>query len=132
MVQELVVLGWSVALLFVHIVIQGTLATSKTGLAYNVSARDSGIHGNGLYAGRAYRALWNFLETFPAFIALVLALTISNRNTEMTALLAWVWLGARVFYLPLYLFGIPYLRTLVWAVSFTALVMLLTRFMGWV
>ena len=27
---------------------------------------------------------------------------------------AWVWLGARVLYLPLYWAGVPRIRTLVW------------------
>jgi uncharacterized MAPEG superfamily protein len=30
---------------------------------------------------------------------------------------AWLWFGARIAYIPIYLLGIPYIRTLVWTVS---------------
>jgi len=42
---------------------------------------------------------------------------LANRNTPHTALGAQLYFWARVAYLPIYLAGIPYLRTAVWAVS---------------
>ena len=40
---------------------------------------------------------------------------------------AATWFGARIVYLPLYLAGIPYIRSLVWAVSILGLALMLFR-----
>jgi uncharacterized MAPEG superfamily protein len=37
----------------------------------------------------------------------------------------WIWLGARVVYLPLYGFGVPRIRTLVFMVSMAGLGMVI-------
>ena len=44
--------------------------------------------------------------------------TIVASTTAGTALGAQIYLWARVAYLPVYVIGIPYLRTVVWAVGF--------------
>ena len=38
---------------------------------------------------------------------------------------AWVWLIARVVYVPLYAFGVPYVRSLVWLVAAGGLVLVI-------
>jgi uncharacterized MAPEG superfamily protein len=47
----------------------------------------------------------------------MLAWSVVLRNSPHTALGAELYVGARLAYLPIYLAGIPYLRTAVWAVS---------------
>jgi uncharacterized MAPEG superfamily protein len=81
-------------------------------------------------AGRLGRALKNLLETYPAFIALVLALAVTGETGGTAATGAWVWLVARVVYVPLYAFGVPAVRTLCWCVSVVGLVMMLVRLMA--
>jgi uncharacterized MAPEG superfamily protein len=81
----------------------------------------------GVYPGRAQRALDNFKETYPAFIALALALQVTGHTGGNGALGAWLWFGGRVVYLPLYLFGVPVIRTAVYGVTLAGLVMMLTR-----
>ncbi len=119
---ELMVLAWSVMLLFAHVLLQSGSATLETGLGYNAGARDEGREPKGVFAGRAQRALRNFQETYPVFIGLALALAVSGRTGGYGAQGAWVWIVARVIYIPLYLAGVPYLRTLVFAVSIWGLV----------
>jgi uncharacterized MAPEG superfamily protein len=71
--------------------------------------------------GRARRAGSNILESLPAFLALTIlsiVLEIDNYN------LAMFWIGSRVLYYFTYMFGILYLRTLVWGVSIVCLVMM--------
>jgi uncharacterized MAPEG superfamily protein len=126
---ELAVLAWSVVLLLVHVVIQGSLATLTTGVDYNASARDQ-ERSPGLYGGRAKRALANLLETYPAFVALALALVVSNRAGGYGATGALIWIAARVVYVPLYLFGVPVVRSIVWLVSLAGLVMMLVRLLA--
>ena len=42
---------------------------------------------------------------------------------------AILWFVARIAYVPLYLLGIPYLRSLVWAASMLGLLLMLIRFL---
>jgi uncharacterized MAPEG superfamily protein len=67
-------IGWSVVLLVVHILLQGWTATKELGSQWNAGPRDEGRKPSGHLAGRAERASANFRETYPAFIALALAL----------------------------------------------------------
>ncbi len=67
-------IGWSVVLLVVHILLQGFTATKELGSKWNAGPRDQGLKPTGHLAGRAERASNNFRETYPAFIALALAL----------------------------------------------------------
>ena len=123
---ELQLLGWSVLLLFAHIAVQSGFAVPHRGLAWSAGPRDEG-QPLGTYPGRAQRALENFKETYPAFIALALALAVSGRTGGGGTLGAWMWFAGRIVYLPLYLFGVPWLRTLAYGVSLAGLILMLTR-----
>lgn len=125
--NELIYLGVSVVLLFVHTFLQGGLSTAELGLAYNASPRDEGLQPKGVLAGRAARAASNYRETYPAFIALALALAVSGHTGGLGAWGAGLWFWARVVYLPLYLSGVPYIRTLAWAVAGLGLLFMLIR-----
>lgn len=127
----LTIVGWSVVLLFSQIAVHASLAAMRTGLPYNASPRDTENLQRGVVEGRAWRALRNFLETYPAFIALALALVLAQRVTPHAENGAWLWLGARALYVPAYLAGIPYVRTLIWAASIVGLVWMLSALMGW-
>jgi uncharacterized MAPEG superfamily protein len=124
-------LGLSVVLLIVQIVLQATLSVLHHGLPYSVSARDGVAPPYSIMEGRATRALWNLLETYPAFVALALGLVLASRSNLHAENGACLWLGARVIYIPVYLAGIPYLRTFVWAASLVGLLMMLFPLMGW-
>jgi uncharacterized MAPEG superfamily protein len=122
---ELRILGLSVVWLLVHILAQAATVTRERGLNWNMGARDEISPSLGPMAGRAQRALANYSETWPAFIALALALTVSGRAGGTGAVGAALWLCARVLYLPLYLYGIKYWRTAVYAVSWIGLALML-------
>lgn len=124
---ELIVLGWSVVLLALLIALQSQLSTFERGLGWNAGPRDDAKEPLGPIAGRAERALKNFLETYPAFIGLALALAVSGRTGGLGALGAWLWFGARVAHVPLYLFGVTYVRSLAWALSAAGLGLMLIR-----
>jgi len=114
---ELVLLGWSVVLLVVHILAQSGAMTKETGLEWNASARDGGPKAESVMAGRSERALKNFLETYAAFVGLALALAVTGKTGGLGALGAHLWFWGRAVYLPLYLAGIPYIRSIVWAIA---------------
>lgn len=130
MTTELTVLAWSVILLLVTIVFQAATTTASVGLDYNVSNRDEGRQPKSVTASRAKRALANFLETYPAFVALALALAVTGKSGGIGASGAILWIVGRALFLPIYVIGIPYVRTLAWAASIVGLVMMLARLMG--
>jgi uncharacterized MAPEG superfamily protein len=117
MTVELQMLVWSVVLGFVYIFVAAGLATAQRGLKWNASNRDGDAKPITGMAARADRARGNFLETFVFFAAAVLVLLLTHRNTAATALGTQVYFWARVIYLPIYMIGIPYVRTLVWIAS---------------
>ena len=128
MPTELMVLGASVVLLVVHVMLQGQTATRERGLEWNAGPRDGAEKPLGPLAGRAARALANYQETYPAFIALALGLATTGQTGGLGAAGAIVWLVARLVYIPLYLLGVPYVRSLAWTVSMLGLLLMLIRF----
>jgi uncharacterized MAPEG superfamily protein len=125
MAIEIKWLAWSIALGLAYVLIAATLGTQQRGLKWNASNRDGELKALTGAAARAARANANFLETFPFFAAAVLAVVLTKTNTAHTAFGAALYFWARLAYLPIYIVGIPYLRTVVWAVSFWGLLQLL-------
>lgn len=68
---------------------------------------------------RVTRAGANLQESLSAFLALCLLAIIQQVDLSQAAL---AWLVLRVTYIPCYLFGIVYLRSLVWGASLASLV----------
>jgi uncharacterized MAPEG superfamily protein len=111
----------SVGLLMLHVFLQSTLAVRETGTAWNAGPRDTEVKLKSALAGRAKRASANFRETYPGFVALVLALAIGGDAVNLGLIGALVWFAARIVYIPLYLGGVAYIRSYVWLVAMTGL-----------
>ncbi len=125
MTTELTVLAWGCLLALVHIFAAGQARTRQYGAKWNMGARDEAVPEPSPVVGRLSRAQANFFETFPIVVAVIAILAISGRANGTSALGAWIWLGGRVVYLPLYAFGVPVVRSLVFTVSFIGLAMML-------
>ncbi|MDH5823889.1 MAPEG family protein [Luteimonas sp. RD2P54] len=117
MPTEIQMLAWAIALGIAQLFLAAAAMTHQRGLKWNASARDGQPPPLTGIAARLDRALRNFLETFPFFAAAALALVATGGNDGATALAAQAYFWARVAYVPLYAFGVPYLRSLVWAVA---------------
>jgi uncharacterized MAPEG superfamily protein len=122
---ELKILTLGAVLLFVHIFTATRFKTAQYGRKWNVGARDEELSPPSPIAGRVMRAQANFEETFPIAIVALLGVVLANRTSASTALGGWIWLGARIVYLPLYAAGIPVIRTIVFVISMVGLVMVL-------
>ena len=122
---EIQMLAWSIALGLAHVLIGAVLMTRQRGMKWNASARDGEAAPLTGVAARVERATRNFLETFPFFAAAVLAVAAADRMSADSALGAQVYFWARLAYLPIYAAGIPYLRSLAWAVSLWGLLQVL-------
>jgi uncharacterized MAPEG superfamily protein len=108
---------WSVVLGFVHIIASSHAASLQRGYRWTASARDEPVQPLTGMAGRFERALKNFLETFPLFVALVFVAQLSGIHNQLTEWGSFLYLGARVAYLPLYAFGVFLVRSLAWNVA---------------
>jgi uncharacterized MAPEG superfamily protein len=125
MAMELQIVALGALLLLVHIFAAVHLKTKQYGRKWNVGARDEALPPLDPLAGRLARAQANFQETFPIAIVALLGVVIAGRTSGWTALGGWIWLSARIIYLPLYAFGTPVVRTLVFTISIAGLVMVL-------
>jgi uncharacterized MAPEG superfamily protein len=122
---ELRILAFGAVLLLVHIIAAVQVKTKQYGREWNVSARDEALPPLNPLAGRLARAQANFAETFPIAIVALIGVVVADRTSALTALGGWIWLGARIVYLPLYAAGIPVIRTLVWTISVIGLAIVL-------
>ena len=122
---ELTMLALAVALGLFQLVIAARAGNSQRGLSWNVGARDAAAPPVGKVAGRLERSFRNFMETFPFFAALIVLCALAGRHNWATVWGAQLYLAARILYLPLYGFGVPVLRTLVWLVATLSIILLL-------
>lgn len=125
MAIELQMLGWATVLGFVYVFVAAGLVSWQRGLKWNIGNRDDTLQPLGKYAQRANRASRNFLETFPFFAAITLAVVVADRTGAQTALGAEIYLISRLIYLPVYIIGIPYLRSLAYIASIWGILQLL-------
>jgi uncharacterized MAPEG superfamily protein len=129
--SELTCLELSVALWLVHVLVQATAGNLELPIGYLFTSRDKPAAVRGSLYGRATRALANYVENLTPFVAVALALMVTQRMGSSGALGATIWILARIVYIPIYLFDVVYARTAVWALSIVGLVMMLSRLIGW-
>ena len=124
MAFELQMLAAAVILGIIHLLWAAMAAQPQRGLKWNTGPRDEPVVLTGV-AGRLERAFANFRETFPFFAALVLLDYLGGRLGELTSFGALIYVAARAVYIPLYAFGVPYVRSLTWVASMVGILMLL-------
>ena len=125
MATELLVLALAAVLLVVHIMLAGHVRTRQYGTEWNMGARDAEMPPLNPVAGRLLRAQANYQETLPVAVIALLGVVVAGKTSDHTAVAAWVWLAARVAYLPLYASGVPKVRTLVWGIGTLAILAVL-------
>ena len=76
------------------------------------------------WAQRSAKVHANMVENLAPFAALVLVAQVAGVATETTALGAAIFFWARVVHTAVYTFGIPWLRTLSFAVSWIGMVII--------
>jgi uncharacterized MAPEG superfamily protein len=122
---EIRIAAFGALLLVVQIIIATQGKNMQYGAKWNIGARDEPVPPPKPIAGRLIRAQANFLETFPIAIVALLGVVLANKTSGSTALGGWIWLGARIVYIPLYAAGVPVVRTLAWTVSIVGLAMVI-------
>lgn len=125
MQTELTLLGWTLVLALIQILLPAALRNRETGSAYNLSARDQDGPPLGTITARLQRAQRNLFETLPIFAIALLIAHVTERESVLTLYGAWIYLIARIIYVPLYAAGIALLRTLTWLVAMLGLALIL-------
>lgn len=114
---ELTMLALASVLGIFQLFIYAIWVNHEKGLEWNLSARDEPGKPVSKVAGRLERAFRNFMETYPFFAAAVIVAAIARKDSSLTFWGTQIYLAARIVYLPLYAFGVPVLRTVVWLIS---------------
>ncbi len=125
MTTELTYLALTLILALVQVFLPAGARTVEFGSKWNAGPRDETPAAKKPLTGRLERAQANLFETLPLFIGAVLIAHVAGRNGVLTEWGAALYFWARVVYVPLYAFGVPYVRSLVWTVSFVGLVLIL-------
>lgn len=127
MTPELTALTLAGLLQMVQFVLFAIPANMELGTGYTSSARDRPPSRQmSPRTGRLQRALNNHFEGLILFTLAVVVVTLGNQSTPLTQACAWVYLAARILYIPAYAFGWRPWRSAIWFVGFAAtLVMML-------
>ncbi len=125
MSPEFILVAFSLILAIVQIGAAGMARTAELGAKWNAGPRDGDAPPPGKLAGRLMRAQANLFETLPLFIGAVVVASIEGKFGVLTFWGAHLYVFARVIYLPLYAFGVPYIRSLVWLIGLAGLVMII-------
>ena len=76
-------------------------------------------------AGRLQRAMNNHFEGLILFTIAVVVITYTDQSDQKTMLFAFTYLGARILYVPAYVFGLAPWRSLIWVIGLAATVAML-------
>ena len=126
MTTELTYLAWALVLAVVQILLADVARTRQYGLKWNTSARDAEVPPLKPVPARLIRAQNNLFETLPLFaIAVLIAVVAQKDGSALTIWGSRLYVWGRVVYVPLYAFGVPTIRSLVWTVSLVGLLMVI-------
>ena len=96
-------------------------ANVQLGTGYTSSPRDRPpLRQLSLRTARLQRALTNHFEALVLFTLAVVVVTLGNQSSPVTQYAAYIYLAARVLYVPAYAFGLRPWRSAIWAVGFFA------------
>lgn len=128
MTPELTALALAGLLQAVQFILFAVPANLELGTRYTSGPRDKAPERPlSTLTGRMQRAMNNHFEGLILFTLAVLVVTVSGQSTATTAILAYVYLAARILYVPAYALGLTPWRSAIWAVGwFATLALLLT------
>jgi uncharacterized MAPEG superfamily protein len=124
MTPELITLALAVFLQLGQITLAGWSMNRDVGAEWNAGPRDEEPEFSPL-TGRLRRAVANHFEALTLFTIAVLIVSLSGKTGALTATCAWVWLAARILYVPAYAFGWSPWRSVIFGIATLATVVML-------
>ncbi|MBI1239549.1 MAG: hypothetical protein GC199_09435 [Alphaproteobacteria bacterium] len=129
MTVELTMLAYSVALLFVLVLIQATAGVLAQGLMPMANSRDD-LKAPSIFQARTKRLVDNHREGLILFAPLVLLAAHLDISTATTILGSQLFFYSRVGHALIYLFAVPMVRPLFWAVGIVGTIMIFLALFG--
>jgi uncharacterized MAPEG superfamily protein len=123
---EMQILFCAIVLGIIQLLVAVLAALAVRGLPWAAGPRDEPGAPLGKFGGRLDRVYRNFMETFAFFAAAVLLAHALDKSTANSVLGAQIYIWARILYIPAYVFGIPFLRTLIWTASLVGIIMVMS------
>lgn len=124
MTPELTVLALAGLVQAVQFVAYSVTANQQVGTRVSMGPRDVAPQLSGT-AARLQRALNNHFEGLIMFTLAVVVVAAGGQSTGLTATCAWIYLVARIVYVPAYALGWTPWRSVIWAVGFFATVLMI-------
>lgn len=131
MTPELTVLALAALWQVIQITLMAIPANLELGTAKTLSPRDPERLKTPLMdqvsprTGRLHRAMNNHFEGLILFTVAVVVVTLGEASSPLTTTCAWIYLAARIVYVPAYAFGWVPWRSVFWAVGLCATVIML-------
>lgn len=126
MTSELTVLTLAALLQVAQFVLYAVPANLELGPGYTMSARDrEPSRPLSDRTARLGRAFGNHFEGLILFAIAVAVIQMSGQNSTFTATCAWVYLIARVVYVPAYAMGLRPHRSVIWGIGLMATLLML-------
>lgn len=124
MTAELIVLALAGLLQGLQFAAFSVAANLQVGPKVAMGPRDVAPHLTGT-AGRLQRALSNHFEGLAMFTLAVVVVTLGGESSAVTRACAWIYLLARVIYVPAYVLGWSPGRSIIWSVGFAATILMI-------
>jgi len=121
MTPELTALALAGLLQVAQVALFALPADLETGIPYALSPRDTPpARPISRRSGRLQRAMNNHFEGLVLFTLAVAVVTLGEKSSVVTQAAAWVYLAARILYVPAYVFGWVPWRSVIWSAGFLA------------
>lgn len=124
MTPELTVLALAGLLQGVQFALFAVPANLHLGTRVTMGPRDQPI-ALPIRTGRLQRALDNHFQGLILFTLAVVVATLSGQTSGFTTACAWIYLAARVLYVPAYAFGWVPWRSVIWGAGFAATMLMI-------
>lgn len=108
-----------------NVYLAGAMLFARIGLVAYTGPRDT-LPDDSRYRARALKAANNFSENLPVFLTLgLLALILPDADAVLAELGAMIFVLARAVYIPVYVAGVPFVRSVVYSVGALGLIAML-------
>ncbi len=117
MTPETTVFLLTLGLGIIHLGIGAIVQIFEVGAPALLGARDNLPPRENVFGIRGERANHNFKETLPWALGLLLLVQVTGNANAVSAVGAWTYFWGRVVFLPLYVFGVPMVRSFAFGAS---------------
>ena len=123
MTTDLWALAAALLLAAVQLTLSSVLSLRQLGGAWIAGPRDEPREVTGT-SGRFVRAYRNLLEILPQFVAALFLVHASQTAGSLTAVGAWLFVIARVLYIPAYAYAPPGVRPVCWLAAWVGILII--------